>query len=375
MAAAKDSSRLKENFSPSAFGQGLLVVLLLYGLLAGWVMFSSGSVEKKQLAKLASQTVIVDWKQQAETPDNTTQSDGAVMGPQVPENAGAEKPAEPPPKEYSPPDVMESGLAAAPVDGLYEEKAEGHIPVVRQQDGLTAFKAYRRPFDIYAINQPLVSIAIAGMGLSDVATESAVRSMPPEVSFIMSPYAKTPDFWVKESRARGHEVWLTLPLESKDYPRDDTGPYTMLIGAPERENQTKLDWLMGRTDGYIGFVGSFSPDFMQSVNDMRPVVGAIYHHGLGFVDSSADPGMIPQTMAVGMKAPYSTVDIWLDKPDASQHAISAALSKLEQDAKKKGYAVGVIHALPVSYQQVLRWVETLPDKGLRLAPLSATTGY
>ena len=135
-----------------------------------------------------------------------------------------------------------------------------------------------------------------------------------------------------------------------------------------------MEWLLSRAPGYIGFVTGREPIFIQSSNDMRPILGNLYKSGLGFVDGSADPSLIPQTMAVGMQAPYSTVDIWLDNPDSSQAAIAQALSELETLAKDKGVAVGVIHALPVSYQQVLNWVETLPSKGILLAPLSATTG-
>lgn len=270
---------------------------------------------------------------------------------------------------------MESGLAEAPVQGLFEETAAGRLPVVRTKDGLTPFAAYKRPFDVNATPDPLVAVAVFGLGLSDMATESAIRAMPPEVSLVLSPYASAPEFWIKEARSRGHEVWLTLPMESAQYPVSDPGPHTMLIGTPERENMAKLEWLMSRGDGYIGFVSEPRADFLKAANDMRPVIGAIYNRGLGFVDGSIDPGMIPQTMALGMKAPYVAATAWPDKPDPSPAAIAAALAEIETLAREKGYAVAIIQPLPVSYQIVQKWIEELPRKGLRLAPMSAVTGY
>lgn len=363
MSTAEAVDQDDSKFSTKAFLKGLGAVGIIYALLALWLVFSGGTAENKQEERLASQTVIVEWKSDT--------IEVAVKG----EMYGPPKQEDMVPVEYSAPEYLESGLADAPVDGLYEMTKSGRKPIIRRQDGLTSFKAYKRPFDIYAANKPIISIAVAGMGLSDVATESAVRTMPPDVSFIMSPYAETIDFWVNESRSRGHEVWLTLPVENIDYPEDDPGPHTMLISAPERENQGKMEWLLTRTDGYVGFVTGYESSFINSANDMRPIVGNIYNSGLAFVDGSTDPSLIPQTMAVGMKAPYATIDIWIDMPNASQDSIAASLKELEKLAQNKGFAVGVIHPLPVSYQQVLKWIESLPRKGLVLAPLSATTGY
>ncbi|MBC7325143.1 MAG: divergent polysaccharide deacetylase family protein, partial [Moorella sp. (in: Bacteria)] len=197
---------------------------------------------EKQQQKLASQTAIIDWP--ANEGIETVQQQGGQT-PSPPEGAGQPEELQPetaepvlPQHAEVPADlpaarILESGLAEAPIEGLYETTPDGRLPIIRTKDGLTPFNAYRRPFDVYAANKPVISIAVTGLGLSDVAMESALRSMPPEVSFILSPYAPSATFWVNEARARGHEVWLTLPVEPKDYPTDDPGPHTLLIGAPE----------------------------------------------------------------------------------------------------------------------------------------------
>jgi len=359
----------KNNFSTKAFLQGLGVVFLCLLALGIWIFVNAGKIEKAISQKLASQTVIIEWQSDDQTA--AAQNDPQMTPEQSPETSENTVLK---PKEYAPAETLESGLVAAPIDGLHEQTTYGRKPVLRESDGLTAFKAYRRPYDIYATKKPIIAIAINGLGLSDIATESAMRSMPPEISFILSPYSEALSFWVSESRQRGHEVWLSLPLEAQNYPIDDPGPHTMLINAPERENQLKMEWLLSQAQGYIGFVTNYQPTFLTAANDMRPVIGNIYNSGLGFVDGSQDPGLIPQTMAVGMKAPYSTIDIWVDIGDSSPVAINSALKALEAQARDKGFAVGVIHPLPVSFQQVLSWIKTLPDKGLELAPLSATTG-
>jgi polysaccharide deacetylase 2 family uncharacterized protein YibQ len=100
------------------------------------------------------------------------------------------------------------------------------------------------------------------------------------------------------------------------------------------------------------------------------VLGALFQRGLGFIDSAPQPGAVPQTIAIGMKAPYGNIDLMIDAQPDKDH-IDAALRQLEQIAKTQGVASGMIHPLPISYERLAAWSRTLADKGIRLAPLSA----
>lgn len=265
-------------------------------------------------------------------------------------------------------------LPPVPFDGLYESTPEGKLPTIRTADGMTPFKAYRTPFDrASAGDKPIVSIGVYNMGLSDSATEAAMRTLPKEVALVMSPYLTAPEFWEQQARERGHEIWMTLPVESEDYPLTDPGPHTALIGAGERDNIAKLNWVMARLPAYVGFVSGQHPQFLKSQNDMRPYLGAIYKRGLAFFDGSENPSLIPQTMAQGMNAPYSTIDVWIDS-NAGKEDIAASLARIEQLAKEQGYVAAMIRPYPLSYQMVQDWIKTLPSKGIVLAPLSAQTG-
>jgi len=267
----------------------------------------------------------------------------------------------------------DNGMCMAPVDGVYEESSSGPLPVVRS-DGLTPFKAYRKPFAPVG-DKPVISIAVSDMGLSASITDEAIRSLPPEVTMIVSPYAGEIEKVTNDSRAAGHEVWLSLPMETASYPKSDPGPHTLLVGAPERENQQKLEWIMSRTMGYAGLVAPFQPEFMNAINDVRPVLGSIYKRGVGFIDSRSIPGSTPETMALSMNAPYSSIDVWIDKPENSPELINASLQQIELIAKDRGFAAGVISPSQVSFREVMLWMGTLEGKGFILAPLSAQTGY
>lgn len=400
------------------FGLGLAAVMLGYAGLAAWAQISGPTTLQEREERLVSSTVIIERvlpmnrellaqpplddaatavpveaepaqaaHEAEKTPEKTTEKTpeetSKEVAPETPKEAHTEPEketaspaiAEPPAKGVDPQlkglATLPNGLYAAPVDGLYEDAAQGRLPV-RKADGLTAFKAYKRPA-VLDSSKPVISIAVQDMGLSDQLTASAIKNMPPEVSLIISPYATALDTWAKDARADGHEIWLSLPMESQNYPRVDTGPHTLLVGAPERENLSKLEWVMSRTSGYVGLVAPYQDTFIDTQNDARPMLGNIYKRGLGFIDGRGN-GSLAQTMAESMNAPYSNVNVWIDKPDMSVETINASLRQLETMAREGGFAAGVISANAVSLREVGLWLSTLKDKGFVLAPLSAQTG-
>lgn len=376
------------------FGLGMAAVLLAYAVLYGWASMRGPEVRAEREGKLASRTIVIDRVLPINPPIEQL---GEIQGP--PKPAPKEAPVaettptpevhakEDPPKEIEgythaaepvQPETKDlkklpNGMHIAPVQGLYEDTAEGRLPVVRN-DGLSPFKVYRKPF-VQTGGKPVISIAVSDMGLSSKITESAIKSLPPEVTLIISPYADGPDMWTNEARMGGHEVWLSLPMESTTYPQDDPGPHTLLVGASERENQQKLDWIMSRAVGYAGLVATYKPEFMNAENDVRPVLGSIYKRGIGFIDSRNLPNSLPETMAFSMNAPFSSIDVWIDKPENTPEIINASLQQLELIAKENGYAAGIISPSSISFREIQSWITTLKDKGFVLAPLSAQTGY
>lgn len=400
-AITNDQSR----FSVKAFSAGLGLVALIYTGVAGWVFLQGPHAIEMRAEKLVSNTIKINrakplmsgkvvmkseaygpyQEAHAQQPDpvpaTPDHSDQNAVSSHTEEAEVQPAPAEPPKPQVPQEDPqlakltkLSSGMYAAPVDGLYEDIKEGRMPVKRS-DGLTPFKAYKKPFPVETNNKPVVSIAIMDMGLSAKATESAIQSLPGDVTLIVSPYAASPDMWVNEARTDGHEVWLSLPMESDSYPKSDPGPHTLLIGSPERENLQKLEWTMSRAVGYAGLVASYKPEFMTSSNDARPILGEIYKRGIGFLDSSNMSGGIAESSALSMNAPYSSVDVWIDRPEDTQEIIRASLQQLETIAREQGFAAGVIHPSALAYREIQSWIATLDGKGFVLAPLSVQTGY
>lgn len=311
-----------------------------------------------------------------ETTPETTATTPDSANETITEPAATEQTTTPPtttPTETATIESMENSMAVAPAPGLVQNTENGPLPIVRDGDRLRPFDAYRRPFRPTASSTaPIISIVINDIGLSDALSTSAIDTLPADISFGITPYATDPNEWITRARAAGHEAWITLPVETADYPLSDPGPQTLLIGAIEKQNINKLHWVLSRGTGYVGVLTGRNPAFIKSLNDMRPVLSDVYRRGLGFVDGDTSAGDVPRTMAVGLNAPYSNANAWIDNTQTPE-AINEALANLERIAANHGSAIGFADASPLTVKAIAEWAKTLQGKGLVLAPLSAAT--
>lgn len=344
---------IKTYFTPRLFLRGLFVGALIYVVIAAYVFFKASDFEEKQIATLPHKTTVIK---------NIGSS--AVIQGHMAATTGEENSSAKSKFPHAHP------LDSVPVAGLYEESPNGLKPIIRESDGLTPFEAYRRPFDKNVIGKkPIISLGLYEVGISQVASESALRTLPPEISFILSPYTPDTSFWVRQARSYGHEVWMILPMETEHYPRHDTGAHTLLTQTPFKENAAKLDWVMGSTVGYAGFIAPRNPTYLESLEDTRPILHELAKRGLGFINTSQYSSAVIKNLYLGLNAPYGHAPIWLDIPP-SKDDIQAKLAELEDMARKQGHAAAILNTLPITYQEIIAWYETLEDKGFVLAPLS-----
>lgn len=279
--------------------------------------------------------------------------------------------AVPPPKPQPPPrpPARAEPLAPAPDPSLIERSDEGPLPIVGA-DGRKPWQVYARPFD-RADKRPRVAVMVTGLGLSGAATEAAINDLGGAVTLVFNPYAQRLDEWIQRSRAAGHEVFLSLPMEPLNYPRMDPGPHTLLVALDSRQNLERLQWVLSRVTGYVGTVSAAGSRFTTSKSDLLPVLDALNHRGLMFVDARSTDRSIAGSLSKGIGLPRASVDLVLDQ-QASRDAIDQRLAQLETMARQNGVAVASSDAYPVTIERLALWIPTLEAKGIALAPVSAT---
>lgn len=261
----------------------------------------------------------------------------------------------------SAPAAAAGALPQAPIAGFFAPGPGGPLPIIAQ-DGRTPYQAYARPFT--PNGRPRVAMIIGGLGLNARATQTAILTLPPEVTLAFVPYAEGLQGWIDLARAHGHEVLLETPMEPLDYPDNDPGPYTLMADAPGPETAKKLEWILSRASGYFGLTNYLGSRFLSDGKAYESFMGAVRGRGLGFIDDGA------ASRLTGGGAPRASAERVIDD-QLTQAAIEDQLLRLEASALQRGQALGAGFAYPVTLDKVARWAQSVELRGYQLAPASA----
>ena len=279
------------------------------------------------------------------------------LAAQIEEEGSVDDPIEPDP------------LRPAPIPGLDEEGSFGRIPRIGD-DGTTPFDAYKRPFETVE-DQPYVAIILTGVGLNQARTEAAINDLPLNISLGISPYARDISTVAREAREMGHEVFLQLPMEPKNFPLSDPGPRALLTSLSEGENLVRLEWLLARFPGYAGLVSHEGSKFGSMDSAIRPVIEFISRSGLMYVEgSNSGVASYGAQLAANAESPNAVGNVIIDEVP-SRRQIDARLADLVKIAKTEGAAIGFAQSYPVTIQRLKNWAFRLRRQGVVLAPVSA----
>lgn len=247
---------------------------------------------------------------------------------------------------------------------------------------LPAWRRFARSFPANDV-RPRIAIVVNALGQKEDLTRAAIEQLPPEVTLSFSPYAgcalkadgdltctERLEQLMKAAREAGHEVLLDLPMEPRTYPSDDPGPRALLTSLDHSENAERLNWVLGRGEGYIGIATYMGSRFTASPDHLRPVLEELGQRGLLFFDSSYGAGSAGPELAAKLGVPRAVNGRFLDS-EPSRAAIDARLAQLERQARAQGAAVAMALPYPVTVERISGWAKTLAAKGLALAPVSA----
>ncbi len=253
-----------------------------------------------------------------------------------------------------------SGLTPAPIAGLFAPGAAGMLPVIGP-DGRTPAQAYARPS---TASGKRVALIIGGLGLNAKTTREAIEALPPDVTLSFVPYAEGLQGWIDMARAAGHEVLLEAPMEPKDFPDNDPGPYTLMAESAPQDTTQRLEWLLSRATGYFGVTNYLGSKFVATPAAMSIFEAGLKQRGLAFIDDGS------AAHVSGAGVPRASADrIVDDQLDGT--AIDAQLTALETQAGRSGQAIGSGFAYPITLQEAQRWTQGLAARGVTLVPASS----
>ena len=311
----------------------------------------------------ATRTDVTSTDEPAKGPDQSS--------PEAPENAAAAPPRAPAQIETIGQEApATSGDTAG--DNAQAPQQSATLPSAQPSapDSGSTWERYALPFDL-ADTRPRIAVVISGLGLSQKATESAIRDMPSQVTLSFTPYAKKLQTWIAVARGQGHEVMLDLPMEPATFPKDDPGPHALITSLPPDENMRRLNWILDRGSAYVGLAGSMGSRFAVSREQMRPILATLKSRGLVYLDNRPTERSVAANLAGEIGLPRAVNNRLLDELQASRVAIDARLAQIERIALTEGYAVAMARPFPVTLERLAEWLRDLDERGFALAPLTA----
>lgn len=273
-------------------------------------------------------------------------------------------PAVPPPTDTGPAGIVPVVDDAA----LVEAGAHGPLPRIAA-DGRQPWRVYARPAD-GRDDRPRVVVIVAGLGLSDAATETALRRLPPAVTLAFDPYGRVSASWAARARGAGHEILMAVPLESDDPAFDDAGPKALLTSLPWPANADRLDFLLSRATGYAGIITVGGSRFARRDTGVQALLRVTRRRGLMVVDGVQSEASRIGRLAAELAVPRASVDVLLDE-QLNPQAVDDALARLASAARSRAIAVALARPYPVTVDRIVAWAATLDDQGLVLVPVSA----
>ena len=262
----------------------------------------------------------------------------------------------PTPKESARP------LPPAPQPDLLRQTGSGALPI--RAAGKEAWKAYARPVTV-AQTKPgaKIAVVVTGLGLANDGSATAISKLPADVSLSFSPYGGNLADWVRKARENGHEVLLDLPLEPNNFPAKDAGPLAVLQSHSPGEAIGHLDVVLGKAAGYVGVLAPLrSP--VAATDSWALMLQELKERGLLFVGdglTGIDDKAMPAAGFVTLEA---------DDP-AFRSAVDAKLARALAAAQRDGSAIVTLQARPVSFERLLAFIASFPEKNVTLVPVSA----
>lgn len=250
---------------------------------------------------------------------------------------------------------------------LRPKTAAAPVEAPAQSAGKPAWLRFAAAAPVDAGDQPRVAIVIDDLGLDRPRTERVI-GLPAAVTLSFLAYAGDLPQLTAQARRRGHELLVHVPMEPID-PAIDMGPNGLTVNQPRAEVLRRLDWDLGRFQGYVGINNHMGSRFTGDAQAMRWVMQELKARGLMFLDSRTIAASIGANAAATVGVPFAQRDVFLDD-DRSASAVEQRLKRVETIARKKGTAIAIGHPHDATIDALIGWIAKLPREGIVLVPLT-----
>lgn len=311
----KNRSRRKSSGSRVA---ALVVVALVIGAIAGYVMFSPSS--KDHVAIHQPQGV-------------------PLPAPAVP----AVTPHVVPPQTVAPPS---------------ERKHVGPPPAATVPD--------QQPVQGHGTARLAIIIDDMGSSLSEARSLAAIN-VP--LTFSIIPALRSDRDVAAFAQAHNIETMIHIPMQSKGWPARRLEANGLLVGMKADEIQERVSGFVQRFPGAVGVNNHMGSEFTEREELMTVVLQTLKQNNLFFIDSVTSPESKGLRVAQKLGVRSARRNVFLDN-EQDRGYILGQLNQAVRLARKSGAAVAICHPHPATIAALAAALPGLAGQGIQLVSAS-----
>jgi len=202
----------------------------------------------------------------------------------------------------------------------------------------------------------------AGQSVDSLA---AAAGLPPEVGVAVLPFLPHSAEIAEAMHARGHEVWLHLPMEPEGYPANDPGPGAVFVGMNDDEIRSAVHAAINNVPHAVGVNNHMGSRASADLRVMTWVMQELKARGLAFIDSRTTRETVAEEAARALGVPAARRHVFLDN-NRSGAAIRAQLEEAVERCRLDKSAIAIGHLDPITVQTLAEELPGLSKRGADL---------
>ncbi len=264
-------------------------------------------------------------------------------------------------QEAEPDAVVQDGAIAA------EQAADAQVAVADSIESEKAVES-RVIADKISTDKPLIAVVIDDMGVNRKRTLDIISLQAPLTSSFLT-YGQTLDKFAASAEAAGHEIMIHAPMEPKV--KANLAPDTLMADMTEEQIESRFEEMLAKFNDIkvSGINNHMGSKFTEDKERLGYVMNILKQRGMFFLDSKTTASSKGKELAVADGVDYAARDVFLDNENDYAY-IMKQLEKTEKIARKKGFAVAICHPKSQTYLALKDWLNTLPDKEVKLVHVS-----
>jgi uncharacterized protein len=213
---------------------------------------------------------------------------------------------------------------------------------------------------------PRIAILMLDIGADAKIAETAISQLPEAIDL---GFTSAGAVHMRAAMAKGHKVWLGIPMQPRRYPAIDPGPSTLLLKNSTAQNSKHIAAAMQKAaPGVTGLYNIMGSAFTADSKALAPVMAAALNNGLAFFDTRAGSDTVAAIVAQEQSIPTAINDAYLDNEPGK---LTERLNALADRSKSRGVAIGVVTPTPQTIAGLKAWLETPAGKSVELVSARA----